>query len=77
MVKSNIKLEGIKGTWYEIDRGIVYGKTVILVESEQYGEDVPTIAIDENHKILFTDIWNGIDEVSERLEEQVIIKYGR
>lgn len=77
MRKSNIKLEGISGTWYEIDRGFVYGKTVILLESEQHGEDVPAIAVDENHKILFKDIHNGIDEVAERLEEQAIIKYSR
>lgn len=77
MRKNNIKLEGISGTWYEIDRRVVYGKTVILLESEQHGEDIPAIAIDENYKVLFLDIYDGIDEVSERLEEQAIIKYSR
>lgn len=77
MKETNIKLKDISGTWYEIDRAIIYGKLVILLESEQYGEDIPTIAVDKDYNILFKDIYNGIDEVSERLEEQAIIKYSR
>lgn len=67
---NGIILKNVTGTWYEIDRREVFGKIVILLESEQYGEDVPAIAVDENCNILFLDIWNGIDEVVERLEEE-------
>ena len=71
MKLSNIKLKEIKGTWYEINRTTIYGKEVILLESEQYGEDVPSIAVDTNLKVLFTDIWNGLEEVEERLQDKI------
>ena len=35
----NIKIKGHTGTWYEIDRRTLYGKTFYLMESEIYGDE--------------------------------------
>lgn len=57
--KENIKIAGHVGTWYEIDRRTDDGKELILVESEQFGNDVEWLIIDESGKLVLDDAWNG------------------
>lgn len=49
----NIKIKGHTGTWYEIDRRTLYGKTFYLMESEIYG--------DEAHEPVIEDVFDGFD----------------
>lgn len=52
----NIKIKGHTGTWYEIDRRTLYGKTFYLMESEIYGDEAPGIIIDEAHEPVIEDV---------------------
>lgn len=64
-----IKVEGHRGTWYVIDGVSRGGNMYYLLESEQYGEDTDYIAIDENGRLKFDEITDGITEIVERLIE--------
>jgi hypothetical protein len=57
----NIKIKGHTGTWYEIDRRTLYGKTFYLMESEIYGDEAPGIIIDEAHEPVIEDVFDGFD----------------
>lgn len=56
-----IKIKGHTGTWYEIDRRTLYGKTFYLMESEIYGDAAPGIIIDEAHEPVIEDVFDGFD----------------
>lgn len=64
-----IKVEGHRGTWFVIDDVMRDGKTYFLLEHETYGEDADHIAIDENGRLKFDEITDGITEIGERLDE--------
>ena len=51
MNTNNIKLEGLKGTYYIISENYYLGKKYYLLESEQYGEDIGHIVTDNNFKV--------------------------
>ncbi|CAB4142797.1 hypothetical protein UFOVP451_50 [uncultured Caudovirales phage] len=62
MVKVNgLKLQGFKGTWYEIDRlETVTGDIYILLESEQYGDDVSGVIINQNYTVIVDETYNDL-----------------
>lgn len=57
----SIKIERHTGTWYEIDRRTLYGKTFYLMESEIYGDEAACIIIDEDHEPVVEDVLDGFD----------------
>lgn len=63
MKKENIKLNNINGTWYVIDESWVNSIKVYLLESEQYGDEIPCIVVDENMNILQRNAYNGFDDL--------------
>ena len=65
MKKYNIKLEGIKGTYYVISENYYLGRKYYLLESERYGEDIGHIVTDRNFKVRFKNVWDGWDEIDE------------
>lgn len=67
-IKENIKVEGHRGTWYEIDSAIYFGERLYLMESEIYGEDAPSIIINEHNEVIAQDIHNGFLDLDERIE---------
>jgi hypothetical protein len=69
MKKEGIKVNGHKGTWYVIDEITVSGNKYYLLEHETYGEDAACICIREDGKLILEDIWNGIIEISEFLQD--------
>lgn len=49
----NIKINGHKGTWYEIDSCILYGKKILLLEHETYGDEATWLVVSaRNGKVL-------------------------
>lgn len=65
MDRKNIKINGFKDTWYIIDESFHNGKQVYLLESEKYGEDIPSIIVDKNFNIIKLNVYNGFDDLSE------------
>lgn len=74
MEKDGIRVAGHRGTWYVLDTfpSIKYGKTYFL-EHEAYGEDAPSILIDENKKLLAEDLESKMDAVMFLAEEDGFI----
>lgn len=80
MKLENIKIEGRIGTWYEIDHLNHSGKTYVLFESEQYGDEASAIVIDytdertkdgeipKSHEICET-----FDDIETALEDEEIL----
>lgn len=53
----NIKVEGITGSWYVVSKAMQdNGQLMLLLESEQYGEDVPCLIVDKDLKIVLEDV---------------------
>ena len=55
----NVRLQGLKGTWYIIDN---YRDTFYLWESEQYGEDWPHVLTDDKLTVLDSNCYEGLDQ---------------
>ena len=60
MKTEKVKLQGLRGTWYLIDEYRGTGVTFYLWESEQYGEDVPSVLTDDNLAVFDTCCFSGI-----------------
>lgn len=61
MKTENVKLQGMRGTWYVIDSHRTESGTMFyLWENEQCGEDVPAVLTDNNLRVLDTDCYSGI-----------------
>lgn len=56
-------------TFYVIDKATYNGKDLYLLESENYGEDVPGIIVDEDRNVILEDVVNGFDDYLERRED--------
>ena len=55
--QDNIKIEGVAGTWYVVSKAVQdNGQPMLLLESEQYGEDVPCLIVDKDYKIILEDV---------------------
>lgn len=63
MVVNNLKIEGHMGTWCVIDENIHRRKKIYLLESEQYGEEAPSIIVDKDLNVILEDVWNGFDDL--------------
>lgn len=61
------KIDGYIGTWYSIDSEIIQGEEYFLLESEEFGDDVPCIVVDSNLKVVLDDVCNGLWEYKEYL----------
>ena len=63
MKKHNIKLEGYRGTWYVIGETVYNWKNELkklyLLESELWGDEVPSIIIDKDYNIIMDSVYNG------------------
>lgn len=75
-----IKIEGRIGTWYEIDHLDYNGKTYVLFESEQFGDEAGAIVIDyteertNNGEIPKSkEICETFDDIETALEDEGII----
>lgn len=60
-----IILEGYEGTWYVIDEEYINGRQLYLLESEDCGDEVPCIIIDDEKNVILDDVWNGFDDLDE------------
>lgn len=65
MLKNNIKVDQYKGTWYIIDESFYNSKKVYLLESEQFGEDIPCLIVDKDLKVVKNNVWNGFGDLDE------------
>ena len=74
MQRNGIIVEGFIGTWYIIDEVGRGDNTYYLLESEVYGEDTPCIAIRDDGTVLMSGIENGIDDITEYLDEYEYVR---
>lgn len=63
--KEGIVLEGYEGTWYVINEEYFNGRKLYLLESEDLGEEVPFIIVDEEKNVILEEAWNGFDDLDE------------
>ena len=63
----NQKIEGYSGTWYSIDSEFINGEEYFLLESEEFGDDIPCVIVDSNLKVVLDDVCNGLWEYKEYL----------
>jgi hypothetical protein len=73
MVSEHIKVIGHRGTWYVIAEITKYGKKYYLLEHETYGDEAAAICIREDGTVLLDDIWNGLDDVWDYLEQNPLL----
>lgn len=53
--QDNIKVEGVAGTWYVVRKAVQdNGQPMLLLESEQYGEEVPCLIVDDKLNLIMT-----------------------
>ena len=57
---NNVKLDGMKGTWYFICAYHTVEGSFYLWESEQHGEDCPAVLTDDKMRVLDTCCYSGI-----------------
>lgn len=69
--KDKIKIGGFKGTWYVIDEAIINGKTYYLLEHNTYGDEVPCIGLEVESGTVFKNIFDGIDEIRDRISSGI------
>lgn len=73
MEKKNLKIKGLKGTWYILDEQVIKDKNniekkVYMIESELYGESAITY-IDENKNFLKElDDFEDFEEVQKNMK---------
>jgi hypothetical protein len=65
LMQTHIKVEGHTGTWAVIDTAQYPTGKLFLLESEQFGEDAPSIICNENGKLIMDEIYNGFDDYEE------------
>jgi len=65
--KENVRIEGHRGRWHEIDftYDMSRGRKIYLMEHSTYGEDANLIIIDEYNNILMEDVTEGFEEYFE------------
>lgn len=68
MKEDSIKIPDYIGTWYVIDKEVIDGKKLYLLEHEDYGDETAGLIIDENYNVVLDDVWNGFDDYREFLE---------
>lgn len=68
-----LKFDGYKGTWHELERAKVMGAKIILLESEQWGNDIYYIIAesckDGSLKVVVDDA-EWISDYADRIWEQ-------
>lgn len=69
MKRNNIKIKGHIGTWYIVATHQTLIGEVHLLEHEEYGEEAPWLCINSKGELILDNIWNGIEDVHEYLEE--------
>lgn len=69
--KNKVKVEGHRGTWYVVDELLFIGKTYYLLEHNTYGNDVAWVAVDYDGNLVMEDIWGGVEELLDFLDEQL------
>ena len=71
MAKQNVRVDERRGTWYEVDSTIILGRKLYLMEHEFYGDEAANIIIDENEKLVMSDVWNGFQDYIEATEDSI------
>jgi hypothetical protein len=72
MKKEDVRIDGLKGTWYMIDSYVGADCTYYLWESEQYGEDRGAVLTDEQLMVIDYSCDSGIRVA---LQDHGIIEY--
>ena len=61
-MREGIRVKGHRGTWYVIDEREYDGRTLYLVEHEDYGDEAASLIIDEDFNLVAEEIWNGWED---------------
>ena len=69
-MRDGIKVRGHYGKWYVIDERDYDGRTLYMVESEEYGDEAASLIIDEDFNLIADEIWDGWDDYDYLLENE-------
>lgn len=58
----NIKIEGHRGTWYVVNYRVTATGVLYLLEHETYGDEAPSLIVNEMGKVLMEDVWDGFSD---------------
>lgn len=69
-----LKFQGYKGSWHEIERTNMYNQEIVLLESEQFGNDIcgmiAEIDKNGNAKLVVDESWDGFSDYDEYVMER-------
>ena len=61
------KIEGYSGKWNSIDSEIIEGEEYFLLESEEFGDDIPCIIVNKNLEAVLHCVCNGLRDYKKYL----------
>lgn len=63
-----IRIEGRVGTWYTIGTQVTNHTLYLLLEHEEWGDEVEHLIIDHTGEIIIDEVYNGFDDLDYFLE---------
>lgn len=63
-----IRIEGRIGTWYTIGTQVTNHTLYLLLEHEEWGDEVEHLIIDHTGEIIIDEVYNGFDDLDDFLE---------
>ena len=66
LILKHVKVEGHSGYWHQIDKKVVDGEVLYLLEHDTFGDEVPCIIVNRKFEVVMDDVWNGFEELQDR-----------
>lgn len=60
--QDNVKLTGLKGTWYSVGEKFINGELFTIWESEIWGDEAPHSITNEKGLVVFTEEHNWFED---------------
>lgn len=68
--RKNLRIADYTGLYDVAMSEVVDGKEYYLMEHSFYGEDVPCLWVDEDCHVIVEDVWNGLLDLTDHLENE-------
>ena len=66
-IEDHLIIDNHEGTWYVIDKKEYNGEMLYLLESENYGDEVAWLIVNQKEEVVMNDVWNGFSDYDETL----------
>ena len=66
LIMKHVKIEGHTGFWHQIDKKVVDGEVLYLLEHDTFGDEAPCIIVNRKFEVILDDVWNGFEELQDR-----------